>query len=160
MDFLRFVDSKLQWIHKAQSTPFAGLLEIKAYTNALAFGEPNMASIQWIGTSREELMVNGVTLHLDDIRKVISNHTTAAESVLNEELLLVFDPSSLDLSYISLRDVPNNSQLGYSFLAEEQNQLEKHEWAVVQHILDSVTLRSEFKSDLAVSRKTRADFSL
>ena len=106
MDFLRFVDSKLQWIHKAQSTPFAGLLEIKAYTNALAFGEPNMASIQWIGTSREELMVDGVTLYLNDIRKVILNHTTNAESILNEKLLVGLDVASLGLNYISLREVP------------------------------------------------------
>jgi hypothetical protein len=145
MDFLRFVDSKLQWIHKAQSTPFAGLLEIKAYTNALAFGEPNMASIQWIGTSREELMVDGVTLNLNDIRKVISNHTTTAESILTEKLLVGLDVASLGLNYISLREVANNGQLGYSFLAEEVNQLEKHEWAVIRHILDDPKLRSEFQ---------------
>ena len=143
MEFLRFVDSKVQWIYKAQSTPFAALLEIKAYMNALGFAEPNMANIQWQGTTHETMLVNGVTLHLDDIRTVISNHTTAAESILKEKLLVGLDITSLDLNYISLRDVPNNSQLGYSFLAEEVNQLEKHEWAVIQHILNDAKLRSE-----------------
>jgi hypothetical protein len=159
------VDSKLKWIHAAQSTPFAGLLEMKAYTNALAFGEPTMASILWLGNAHESLMVHGVTLHLDDIRKVILNHTNVAESALKEELLLGFDPSSLDLPYVSLRDVPGNKHLGYSFIAEETNALEKHEWAVMRHILEDPKLRSEFfrhvpvKSDVFPLNATMSDIS-
>lgn len=123
-------------------TAFSHLMELSHYATVLDANTPRMPRIMWRDTAGEEMIFDGRPISTSSFRNMYQKLANETEQMMRQQILLGLELP--DLHHDVIHDELNNTEPGYSFITDTQNNFHRHHLFLISAMLDDEKFGNRF----------------